>query len=190
MTSPFDPASFLPLGSQFGSSMTGMLDGFEQRQAGADFKTQMGGAQGFISGGMNLMGDVTNAVSLIQTGKQYQQAGMTAQGRKMKAQAGIDMAAGAAEMAGPIGMGVGMALRGISALLNIQGPRAKRQKRRAEQRARAESKHSAMRANAAAAGLRGAGGMLRTGAHIGPEPTIQNPLAATYSYMPQVVNQS
>ncbi len=182
--SGFDPASFLPFGSQFGGNITGMIEGFEQRKAGASMGKQMGGGMGIAGGAMGLMGDITSGVSKIQQGKQFKQAGLTAQGRTMQAQAGLDIAAGAASMGGPIGMAVAAPLKLISMLLNIQGPRKRRQRRAAEQRQRVKAKHAGMRANAAAAGMQFAGGMLRTGASMGPEPTVMDPTAPAHSFTP------
>jgi len=180
----FDPSSFLPYGAQFGSNMAGMVKGFEQKKAGADMKTQMGGGMGIAGGAMGVMGAATAAVPKIQQAKQLQSAGLEARGKLDKAQSGLDIAASAASMAGPWGMVAGGVLKLISGLMNIQGPRQKRQKRAAEQRARVQAKTSAMRANAAAAGMQVAGGALRTGAAIGPQATVADPTAPTHSFNP------
>lgn len=182
--SMFDPSSFLPQGAQFGGNMAAMQKGFQERQAGAEMKDQMGGAAGIAGGAMGVMSAVTSAIPQIRQGKQLKAQGQKAAGRVQQAQAGIDMAASAASMAGPIGMAVAAPLQLISALMNIQGPRQRRQKREAEQRQRVKAKNSAMRANAAAAGMQFAGGALRTGASIGPQPTVDNPTAPAHSFNP------
>lgn len=199
--SAFDPSSFLPFGAQFGGNMAGMIGsapdpnaqagsvaaqgtGFQGRAAGASMGAQMGGAMGIAGGATSLMGDVMGGVKKIQEGKALKSAGLKAEGRTKQAQAGLDMAAGAASMAGPIGMAVAAPLKLISMLLNIQGPRKKRQRREAEWRKKRDARHSAMRANAAAAGMQAAGGILRTGATIGPEPTVPDPTAPVHSFQP------
>jgi hypothetical protein len=182
--SMFDPSSFLPRGAQFGGNMAAIQKGFELRQEGANYKDQMGGVAGIAGGAMGVMGAVTSAIPQIRQGKQLKAQGQKAAGRVKQAQSGIDMAASAAQMAGPIGAAVAAPLQLISALMNIQGPRQKRQKRQAEQRQRIKAKNSAMRANAAAAGMQFAGGALRTGAHIGPQPTVQDPSAPVHSFNP------
>jgi hypothetical protein len=199
--SSFNPSSFLPYGAQFGSNMGAMIgqapqsgaaagsaaaqgSGFQGRAAGADMKSQMGGAAGIAGGAMGLVGAVTGGVAKIQEGKALQDAGLKAAGRTKKAQAGLDMAASAAEMAGPIGMAIAAPLKLISMLLNIQGPRKKREKKRLEMRNKQTAKHASMRANAASAGMQAAGGALRTGAMIGPEATVPDPTGPTHSFSP------
>ena len=187
----FDPESFLPGAGQFGSAMgsiTGIQKGFEQKAAGADMKTQMGGAAGIAGGAMDVMGSVTAAVPKIKQAKAKQAAGLEARGKLDKAQSGLDIAASAASMAGPWGMVAGGVLKVISGLMNIQGPRQKRQKREAEFRQKRDAKHSAMRANAAAAGMRFAGGTLRTGASIGPEQTVPDPTGPVHSFNPRTTS--
>ena len=198
--SSFDPTTFLPYGAQFGSNMTAMIGkapnaeqgfagtGFQGRAAGASFSEQMGGAAGIAGGAMSLVGSVMGGVGKIQDGKAMKQAGMKAQGRRTQAQAGLDMAASAASMGGPIGSAIAAPLQLISALLNINGPRAKRQKRRAEMQQRSSAKRSAMMANATAAGMQVAGGVLRTGASMGPEPTVADPSIPTISFNPMTTN--
>jgi hypothetical protein len=124
------------------------------------------------------------AVPKIQQAKAKQAAGLEARGKLDKAQAGLDIAASAANMAGPWGMVAGGVLKLISAFMNINGPRQKKQRRRAEQRRRISAKHSAMRSNAAAAGMQFAGGMLRTGGGQGPQATVADPTGPTYSFNP------
>jgi hypothetical protein len=160
--------------------------GFRARQEGANYSQQMGGAMGIAGGATSLVGDVMGGVGKIQQGKGLKQQGLKAEGRKMQAQAGLDMAAGVAQMGGPIGMAVAAPLKLISMLLNIQGPRAKRQRRQREQRERRDAKHSGMRAQAAAAGMQIAGGVLRTGASVGPQPTIADPTAPVVSFNPGI----
>lgn len=197
----FNPSSFLPYGAQFGSNMGAMVGqspdaaaaagsaaqqgtGFKGRAAGADMKSQMGGAAGIAGGAMGLVGGITGGVAKIQEGKALKDAGLKAAGRTKQAQAGLDMAASAAEMAGPIGMAVAAPLKLISMLLNIQGPRKKREKRQAEFRQKRDARHASMRANAAAAGMQAAGGTLRTGATIGPETTVPDPTGPIHSFSP------
>jgi hypothetical protein len=132
---------------------------------------------------MGLAGAVIGGVSKIQEGKSLKDAGLKSAGRTKQAQAGLDMAASAAEMAGPIGMAVAAPLKLISMLLNIQGPRKKREKRQLEMKNKRSAKHASMRANAAAAGMQAAGGALRTGP-IGPETTVPDPVGATHSFSP------
>jgi len=164
-----------------------MQKGFEQKKAGGDMKSQMGGAAGIAGGAMEVMGSVTAAVPKIRQAKQKQAAGMEARGKLDKAQAGIDIAASAASMAGPWGMVAGGVLKVISALMNIQGPRQKRQKREAEFRQKRDGRHAAMRANSAAAGMQFAGGNLRTGA-IGPENTVPDPTGPVHSFNPRTTS--
>lgn len=180
----FDPDSYLPYGASFGNNLAGMQQGFEQKKAGADMKTQMGGASGIAGGAMGVMGAVTSAVPQIKQAKAKQAAGLEARGKLDKAQAGLDIAASAASMAGPWGMVAGGILKVISGLMNIQGPRQKRQKREAEWRRKRDARHSAMRANAAAAGMQAAGGILRTGASVGPEMTVPDPTAPVHTFSP------
>lgn len=194
--SAFDPSSFLPFGASFGGNMAAMIGqkpdeetgfagtGFQGRAAGASYAQQMGGAMGIAGGIADLGGAITGGVSKIQEGKALKQAGLKAEGRTKQAQAGLDMAASAAQMGGPIGMAVAAPLKLISALLNIQGPRKRRQRRQAEWRQKRDARHSAMRANAAAAGMQAAGGVLRTGASIGPEMTVPDPTAPVHSFSP------
>jgi hypothetical protein len=184
----FDPSSFLPMGAQFGGNMTAMVKGFEQRQQGQDYKAQMGGMAGIAGGATGLVGSVTSAIPQIQQGKAAKQAGLKHTGRQMQAQAGLNMAASAASMGGPIGAAVAAPLMLISALMNIQGPRKRRERRAAEQRAKVQAKTSSMRANAAGAGMQLAGGIMRTGASIGPQPTVADPTAPVHSFTPQVSN--
>ena len=175
------------MGGQFGSAMgdlAGMAEGFEQRKAGGNMQAQMGGAMGIAGGAMGVAGAIQSGVQKGKMGKQYKQAGLTAQGRKMQAQAGLDTAASVASMAGPFGMVAGGVLKLISGLLNIKGKKAKRQEREATTRRLAKAKHSSMRANAAAAGTQLAGGMLRTGAAIGPQPTVADPTGPTHTFQP------
>jgi len=186
--SGFDPEAYLPYGAQFGNNMAGMQKGFEQRAAGADMKTQMGGAAGIAGGAMGVVGAATAAVPKIQQAKAKQAQGLEARGKLDKAQAGLDIAASAASMAGPWGMVAGGVLKVISGLMNIQGPRQKRQKRQAEFRKKRDAKHSAMRANSAAAGMQFAGGMLRTGASLGPEQTVPDPTGPVHSFNPRTTS--
>lgn len=184
----FDPESYLPYGANFGSSMAGMQKGFEAREAGKGMKDQMGGAAGIAGGAMELMGSVTSAIPKIKDAKAKQAQGLEARGKLDKAQAGIDMAASAANMAGPFGMVAGGILKVISGLMNIQGPRQKRQKREAEFRQKRDARHAGMRANAAAAGMQFAGGTLRTGASIGPEQTVPDPTGPVHSFNPRTTS--
>jgi len=136
----------------FGSTMgsiSGIQSGLEKRAAGGDMKSQMGGAAGIAGGAMEVMGSVTAAVPKIRQAKQKQAAGLEARGKLDKAQAGIDIAASAASMAGPWGMVAGGVLKVISALMNIQGPRQKRQKREAEFRQKRGGRRAALRGNSA-----------------------------------------
>jgi hypothetical protein len=171
---------------QFGGNMAGIKTGFEQRAAGADMKTQMGGAAGIAGGAMGVMSSVTSAVPKIKQAKQLQAGGQEARGKLDKAQTGLDIAASAASMAGPWGMVAGGVLKAISFMMNIQGPRQKRQKRAAAQRKRVTAKHTAMRANAAASGMAMAGGALRTGAAIGPQATVAPVTNPVQSFTPSV----
>lgn len=180
----FDPSSFVPQAAQFGGNMAAMQKGFEQKQTGADMKTQMGGGMGIAGGAMGVMSAATAAVPKIRQANAKQAAGLEARGKLDKAQTGLDIAASAASMAGPWGMVAGGVLKLISGLMNIEGPRQKRQKRAAEQRQRRDAKTSAMRANAAAAGMQFAGGALRTGASIGPAQTVADPTAQVHSFQP------
>jgi hypothetical protein len=184
--SQFDPASFMPQGASFGSNMGAMAQGFEKKAQGADMKTQMGGAAGMAGGAMELMGSVTSAVPKVRAARDKIEQGQGARGRLDKAQAGIDIAASAASMAGPWGQVAGGVLKMISMFMNIQGPRQKRQKRAMEQRNRQQAKHTSMRANAASAGMRYAGGALRTGGAVGPEPTVAPVTNPVQSFNPSV----
>ena len=171
----------------FGSTMgsiSGIQSGLEKRAEGADMKSQMGGAAGIAGGAMGVMGAVTGGVAKIQEGKALKDAGLGAAGRVKQAQAGIDMAASAADMAGPFGQIAGGVLKLVSALMNIQGPRQKRQKRQAEFRRKRDGRHAGMRAAAAGAGMKLAGGIMRTGATIGPEPTVPDPVAPVNTFSP------
>lgn len=173
--SQYDPYNAMPQGGQFGANMGAMAKGFEVRKAGGDMGAQMGGAAGIMGGIGGAAGGIMGGAMKIKSADRS-----TIQGRKETAQGSLDMAASVANAAGPIGMAVAAPLKLISMLLNIKGPRQKREEARKKQAARLDSKHSAMRQSAIAAATSGAGGMLRTGQQIpAQQTTVQDPAAAT-----------
>ena len=127
-----------------GSSVSGdynpfgqMGEAFAARKAGVSgIKNQMGKAgfgAGIASGAGQIMGGVTQLAAIGRQGERGTSAQTAA--NKSRAQAGLNIASGAASMAGPWGMVAAAPLQLVSMLLNIKGPRQRRREQ-AEQRQR------------------------------------------------------